>query len=128
MRPALRLARCERGVAAIEFAFAISLFLVFVLGIMKIAIMLWDFSSLHYAVEAAERCAAVDPTDCGSSTAVDSYALAHYYGESGIAPYLTFGYSTAGCGHTVTVSYTYTLTIPLAGDWSVPMGASACYP
>jgi Flp pilus assembly protein TadG len=126
--PALsRLAACDSGAAIIELAFGLTAFLILILGTMNLAIMLWTIGSLHYAAETAARCASVDPTDCGSATNVQSYALNHYYGAplSGSNP---FTYAANGCGHTVTASYNYTLRVPLAGNYPITLSTAACYP
>jgi uncharacterized membrane protein len=122
------LAACERGVAAIETALTLPIFLAMLLGTIEVAMMLWTQGSLQYAVETAARCASVDPTDCGSPNAITAYALANYFGLAPPGGANPFTYSATGCGHTVTGSYTYALGIPFVAAYSVPLSATACYP
>ena len=98
-----------------------------VFGLINIARVLWIVASLHFAAESAARCASANTTTCNSATAIQSYALTRYYGESlgGTNP---FTYSATGCGNTVTASYAYSLVIPLAGTYSLPLSAAACFP
>jgi Flp pilus assembly protein TadG len=117
---------CQRGATIIEFAFGLTAFLMLIFGIINISRVLWTLGSLHYAAETAARYASVNSPVTAST--VQTYALNAYYGESlgGTNP---FTYSPAtGCGNTVTASYTYSLTIPLAGNWSIPLSAAACFP
>jgi Flp pilus assembly protein TadG len=111
----------------VEFAVALGAFLMLIFGIINISRVLWTLSSLHYAAEAAARCASVNSVTCGSANAIQTYALNQYNGENlgGTNPFV---YTAAGCGNTVTATYTYSLVIPLAGTWSLPLSAAACFP
>jgi Flp pilus assembly protein TadG len=121
------LLRCERGVSTIEMAIVITALLGLLFGIFNIGIMMWTVSSLRYAAEGAARCAAIDTTNCGSASAVQAYAMTLYSGQP-LGESNPFTYSATGCGHTVTASYTYSLSIPLYGSYSIPLSASACFP
>jgi hypothetical protein len=96
-------------------------------GIVNIARVLWIVGSLHFAAESAARCASANTTTCNSASATQSYALSQYHGES-LGATNPFTYSATGCGNTVTASYTYSLVIPLAGTYSLPLSAAACFP
>jgi TadE-like protein len=117
---------CEGGGAAVETALVFPVFLLLLLGVIELGLMLWTEGSLQYAAESAARCASVDSTQCGSASAIETYAINHYFGPA-LASVNPFTYSTTNCGHTVTVSYTYTLGIPY-GAYSIPLSATACYP
>jgi len=121
------LLRCDNGATIIELAFGLTAFLMMTFGIIDIARVLWTLGSLHYAAESAARCASVNTTTCGSATAIQTYALDKYYGES-LGSSNPFTYSATGCGNTVTASYNYSLTIPLAGSYTIPLNATACFP
>jgi len=127
MKEIRRLIDCEQGATVIELAFAATAFLAMIFGVINVARVAWTLGSLHYAVEAAARCASVNSTSCGSASAIQTYALNAYYGES-----LTdnpFTYSASGCGHTVKVTaYNYSLAIPPFGTWTIPLSATACFP
>lgn len=109
-----------------ELGIILSLFLAMLLGIINVAMILWTLGSLHFAAETAARCAAVGSSSCTDPAA---YALDHYYGVSlgGTNPF-SYNSPSAGCGNTVTASYTYSLVIPLIGTYSVPLSATACSP
>jgi Flp pilus assembly protein TadG len=117
---------CDRGASTVELAIIATALLGLIFGIINIGMVLWTQGSLYYAVQAAARCAAVNSTTCGSATAIQTYALNQYSGQSlGTNP---FTYSATGCGHTVTASYTYSLSIPLFPTYSLPLSATSCYP
>ena len=119
---------CQKGTAAVETALVMpAFFIALIFGITKVSLVLWTQASLNFAAEAAARCSAVNTSSCGTPADVQTYALSHYFGEplGGSNPFI---YSATGCGHTVTASYTYTLSIPVAGSWGIPLSASACFP
>jgi Flp pilus assembly protein TadG len=125
-----RLAACRRGVSAVEMALVLPIFLGLLFGIINFSLVLWTQASLYYAVQAAARCASVNPTTCGSPAnpaLVTTYAMNQYSGQSlgGTNP---FAYSSTGCGHTVTASYIYPLSIPFYGDYPLSLAATACFP
>lgn len=117
---------CESGASAVEAGIVLPVFLLLLFGIIELGLMLWTDGSMQYAVEAAARCASVDSTDCGSAAAIETYAKNHYLGLAPSANLFTYS-SAAGCGHTVTASYTYPLGI-LYLNYSIPLYATACYP
>jgi Flp pilus assembly protein TadG len=125
MKPTL-LAR-QDGTAAIETAIVLPVFLGLIFGIVNGALVLWTQASLYFAAEAAARCASVNATACGSADAVKTYALNQYHGRStgGTNP---FAYTATGCGHTVSASYSYSLSIPFVSTYSLPLSATACFP
>ena len=96
-------------------------------GVVSFSLVLWTQASLHFAVQAAARCASVNKMTCGSDSAIRIYALNQYFGQplGGTNP---FTYSANGCGHTVTASYTYALSVPFYGSYSLPLSATACFP
>ena len=55
----------RRGVAIIESAFTISIFLMLVFGVIEIGRLLWIANAIHVATQQAARCAAVNQTLCG---------------------------------------------------------------
>jgi len=118
---------CQHGGSAVENGLILTIFLGMLFGIINFGLVLWTQSSLLYAAEAAARCASVNATNCGSAGAVQTYALNEYMGQplGGTNP---FSYSATGCGHTVSASYTYPLSIPFYGTYSLPLSATACFP
>jgi len=129
MNTSSRLLRCERGATALEFAFLAPVFFAMIFGVIDVGRVAWTLGSLHFAAESAARYASLNYDSSGNPPAagtVQTYALNAYYGESLSSN--PFTYSATGCGNTVTASYTYSLTIPFAGTWSIPLGATACFP
>jgi Flp pilus assembly protein TadG len=122
------LVSCERGTSAVELALCLAVFLGLIFGVINIARVLWIVGSLHFAAESAARCASANTTTCGSASAIQSYALNQYHGESlgGTNPFTYF--PATGCGNTVSASYTYSLSIPFFGTYSLPLAATACFP
>ena len=127
MKSNLGLGACERGASAVELAFCLAVFLGLIFGIINIARVLWIVGSLHFAAESAARCASANTTTCSSASAIQSYALNQYHGES-LGATNPFTYSATGCGNTVSASYTYSLSIPFFGTYSLPLAATACFP
>ena len=127
MKQGLYLIACDRGATAVEFGLSLTAFLGLIFGVINIARVLWVLGSLHFAAETAARCASANTTTCNSASAIQTYALNQYHGENlgGTNP---FTYSATGCGNTVSASYTYSLTIPLFGTYSIPLSARACFP
>ncbi len=114
------------GAAAIEAAFVLPIFLTMVIGFFKLSMILWTISSLHYAVESAARCAAVNKTTCGNAAAIQTYALNRYFGAP--LPSNPFTYAATACGHSVTAAYNYPLAIPFVSTSSVALSTAACFP
>ena len=119
------LQRCCRGAAAIEFALvAIPLFM-FIFGIIEMGRVLWLQNALHYAVEEASRCAAVDATTCGTPDLVLDFAASH---AGTTFPTSIFTYDpSATCGKQVSAIYRMNLIIPFVSE-SVKLTSSSCFP
>jgi Flp pilus assembly pilin Flp len=119
-----RLRRAEGGGAAVEYALILPAFISLIVGALCAGQLAFAVNSLHYAVQDAARCAAVKTGICDTSAHIVTYAQGRYAGPD-IAP--AFAYSTGGCGHTVTVSASYPISLA-ATTINVPLAASACYP
>ncbi|HWE48090.1 MAG TPA: TadE/TadG family type IV pilus assembly protein [Caulobacteraceae bacterium] len=118
------LRRRQDGAAALEFAMVVPAFIALTVGAMFTANAVFTVSSMHYASEAAARCASIQTTVCTSSAVIQNYATSHYAGPS-VSP--SFVYSATGCGHTVTGTVTYAMNVG-SHTISVPVSTSACYP
>ena len=127
MKNNLGLVSCERGASAVELGLCLAVFLGLIFGVINIARVLWIVGSLHFAAESGARCASANTTTCSSASAIQSYALNQYHGES-LGSTNPFTYSATGCGNTVSASYTYSLVIPPFGTYSLPLSAKACFP
>jgi Flp pilus assembly protein TadG len=128
-----RLVSCESGSTAVEAAFVLPPFLMLILGILSACVVIFAASSLHYAVEGAARCYSVNSVPCSAGTSTQcctngttqSYAQSLYLGPSSPAP--TFSASTPSCGHQVSATLNYVLSVGVA-HWTIPFSATACYP
>jgi hypothetical protein len=109
---------------AIEFALTAIVLLVFLFGIMEAGRAMWLQSALNYSVAEAARCASINPSLCGTTSQIQSYAS----GQSGAGfDSSIFVPTTPGCGNQVTASYPLTFIIPTLSV-SVTLSAQACYP
>lgn len=123
-------ARDERGIAAIEFALLAPAFLMLLVGTMTMSILFFTTSSLHFATEAAARCASVKSTVCHDAPSTSVFAAANYFGSTHAATFTCTGRvcgGTAACGNRVTGTVTVTLDVGVA-SYSTPLSAVACYP
>jgi Flp pilus assembly protein TadG len=113
-----------RGSVAIEFALTAIVFLLFLFGIIETGRAMWLQSALNYSVAEAARCASINPTLCGTTSQIQSYA-----GDQSGAGFdsSVFSVSTPSCGTQVSASYPLNLTIPTLAI-SVTLTAQACYP
>jgi Flp pilus assembly protein TadG len=115
----------EHGGGAAEFAIVALPFSALIFAIIHLSLMFYASQNLQFAVEGAARCSSVmSSTTCNSAGAVQTYAAGLYKGPN-ISP--SFAYSTAGCGHTVTGTGSYTLNAVFVST-SVPMSVTACFP
>jgi len=114
----------ERGATAVEFALVAPAAVMLLVGAINLSLMLLSIGSMHFAVEAAARCASVVPTVCSDSITVVAYANSRYAGAL-ITP--VFTYVSAACGNQVNGSITYTLDVGLF-QRSVSLSATSCFP
>lgn len=119
-----RFASSCRGVAAIEYALIVPALLTFMLGIMDVGRLMWTYSTLYRAVEAAARCGAVNVTDCASTAQIQNEAVAEAWGLTVASS--AFTVATPACGVQVSVTYSFTFTIPGFSD--ITLGPTACHP
>lgn len=121
---AARLWRDDRGATAVEFALVAPAAVMLLVGIMSLSLMLFSVGNMHFAVEAAARCASAIPSVCSSPAAVVAYANSRYSGAL-ITP--VFTYASAACGNQVSASITYTFDVGMFQQ-SVPLSATSCFP
>ena len=120
----------RRGATTIEYALVLPALLLFILGLMDAGRLLWTYTTLYRAAEAAARCAAINTTDCGTTTQIKNRAVTEAWGLD-VSP-SAFTVSMPSCGVRVHASYDFTFVIPGIGD-AIPLGtvtlnATACYP
>lgn len=136
-----RLWRSCGGATAIEMAFLLPVFALFLLGIEEFGRALWTQTALQFAVEAAARCAAVNPFKCtapgGTTLNVPAYAASQAFGLS--IPSSAFTYtadaicgvassSTGSGGSQVQASYLFQAIVPQLVPVSVTLRAKSCHP
>ena len=104
--------------------------LLFVIGIIDVGRLLWTYTTLTRATEAAARCGAINTTDCGTTAQIQARAVSEAWGLTIASSAFTVTFPT--CGVQVVGSYDFAFAIPaLAG--ATPLGtitltATACYP
>lgn len=130
----LRLGASLDGTIAIEYGLILPVLLLLTLGIMDIGRLLWTYITLTRAAEAAARCAAVNTTLCGTSSAVQDYAVQQAWGLNDVTA-AQFALTDASCGKQVTATYNFQFIIPWPGTASplgssnaITLSATACYP
>jgi hypothetical protein len=109
---------------AVEFAMVAPALVTLLVGTAYLFMLLFSIGSLHFAVEEAARCAAINTTVCSVSSQVITYAQSKYFGPA-ISP--TFTYTSAACGNSVRASASYVVDLGLTSV-TVPISAAACFP
>lgn len=124
MQSLIRIWRDERGTTAIEMAIVSPVFFLLVIGLVYIGLLMFTLGSMHYAVEAAARCASVDSDICSDAATTESFAMSKYFGG-----YVTpdFTYQSESCGQAVSAEATFMLNLGVV-EYSIPLSATACFP
>jgi Flp pilus assembly protein TadG len=118
-----KIATCDRGSTAVEFALVLPALAMLIVGGMYVGLLVYSASGMHAAVEQAARCYSVNASLCNSAAATQTYAQNNYYGVG--SPIFTA--STVSCGHQVSSTLTFVLNAAVA-SWNVPLTATACFP
>jgi Flp pilus assembly protein TadG len=135
MKPAPELSTLSRrrGSVAIEYAIALPVLLLFLLGIMDVGRLLWTYATLHTATESAARCAAIQSASCATVAATQNYAATAAWGLTIAASAFTVSNQT--CGVQVVATYAFGFVIPwlsvvapFGTSNSITLTATACYP
>lgn len=116
--------RCTRGTVALEFAIVFPILLLLTLGLIEFARIVWEQTTLDYAVQQAARCAAVDTIDCGTAAQVQQYLTTKTLG----LPVTNFSLTTPSCGTQVTAQLGFQFVVPRLLPYSQTLHASACFP
>lgn len=121
------------GSMALEYGLLLPAFLLLMFGTMDVGRLIWTYTTLHRAVEASARCAAVNPVACGTPGEVAARAASEAWGLT-VTP-AAFTLQTLSCGAQVTVTYDFSLLIPWIGgnrpdglSNTITLSVSACYP
>ena len=129
-RAVITLWRDRRGAAAVEFALLAPAFLTMLIGTVMMAMMMFSNSSLHFAVQAAARCASVKTTVCSNGETTEAFAASNYFGTTSAPTFACTGRvcgGTAACGNKVTGQINFTFEVGMA-RYVTPLRADACYP
>jgi Flp pilus assembly protein TadG len=124
----MNLCKNDRGSTMVEFALVALPVLFFIIGIMQTAYIVWIDNILHYSVDAAARCGAVQSTTppCNGGTLANMQSTANaLFAVANAAGSPTFTTNCSGSG--------------LAGSYNVRIGlgvmavnltlsAKSCYP
>ena len=124
-RSAAEAIRDPSGAGAVEFALVLPAVLMVIVGGIHLCLVSYTLAGLHYATEAAARCASLDSTNCGTSAAVDTYAKSRFINASGQSA--SFALGTDNCGYAVMGSVTYKLNIGIK-TLDLPLQAKSCAP
>ena len=116
---------CE-GTTAIETAIVLPAFLLLLFAVVEAGLLFWTQTTLQFAVEAAARCAAVNATECGSTSGIQSYAVAQAAGITVSSS--SFNVSLPSCGHQVSISYTFSFTDTALFPGTITLNAQSCHP
>ncbi len=116
--------RDRSGAAAIEYAFVLPVFAMLLIGVINMSQLMGALSGMHFAVEEAARCSAVNATLCPNPSSTIAYAASRYDGPD-VGP--QFQATQQGCGHSVTATAQFELDVAVA-VFDVPISAAACYP
>ncbi len=130
-----RFTRGGRAAVAVEYAVILPAFLMFVLGLLDCGRLIWTYTTLSRAVEAASRCAAINTATCGTTTATQSYAVTQAFGLTIAASAFTVTPAAACGGTSVVGTMAFGFFIPWVGGTSpfgagnaITLNATACYP
>ena len=123
VRAAILLLRACDGVAVIEFAILLPVFLLMFLGVVEFGRIMWTQASLQAAVETAARCLSIGSCSNAQQT-VDSQMAS--YGYASAQP--TVSASTPSCGSQVSATLQFTFIVQGLFPWSPTLSALSCYP
>ena len=124
------LLRSCSGTSAIEFAFVALPFIALLLGIIDFSRFIWTQSTLQFAVERAARCAVVNPTLCGTTSQIGTYALSQQVFPSDISASNFLSAACAGStkGISVSITKSFAFTVPQIIPITMTLKAQSCYP
>jgi Flp pilus assembly protein TadG len=128
-KPELPLKNATAGAMSLEYGLVLPALLLFVVGTMEIGSLIWTYTTLSRAVEAAARCAAVTPATCETTAQIKARAVAEAWGLN--VRTSDFAVAPPACGLRVTATYDYDLLIPWMGteyDRPITLKVTACYP
>lgn len=125
--------RRRRGATAIEYAIILPVLMLAVFGIMDVGRLLWTYTTIVSASEAAARCYAIKAAGCTTAADVQNYAVTQAWGLS--TDPSAFTVATQACGAQVRATYVFAFVIPwlsavppFGSANSITLTTTACYP
>ena len=115
-----------RGVSAIEFAIVAPVFMAFLIGVIQVALWGWSGFAMQHAVEAASRCASINPTECADAATIRSRAAKGALGLPVVAS--DFTYTKEACGHRVAGRFSRFNFVSGFGLTGYTAQTAACFP
>jgi Flp pilus assembly protein TadG len=123
-----RAAAAREGSTAVETAIVMPVLLLMIVGTCYAGFLLYTTNMLYYAVEQAARCAAINATVCGTTTATQNFAVTQAMGVSIPAANFQVTKPVNGCGWQVRTVYTFTFLMPFQTNFNLNLTANACFP
>jgi Flp pilus assembly protein TadG len=121
-----RMYRDARGSSAVEFGLTVPVFLALMMGVIETGLLMWAQIGLQHGAEAAARCATINTTTCGSTSATQTYAAQQAFGLN--PPSSVFTVSTPSCGNQVSASYSFQFITSYLGMSALTLSARSCFP
>lgn len=125
-RALARLTRNKKGVAAIEFAFVLPVYLLLFFSVMDMGWLMFKQVTLDRAVSLAARCAAVRKSGCLDDAGIKSAAAASASVLKIPASSFTVTSPQPSCGIQVQISLVHNFFYRGGGLGSVTLRSSAC--
>ena len=120
------LAKACDGTTAVETALVLPAFLLFLFAVVEAGLLFWTQTTLQSAVEAAARCAAVNTTTCGSTSAIQGYAAGQATGLTITST--SFNVSQPSCGYQVSINYPFSFIVTELFSGTITLNATSCHP
>jgi Flp pilus assembly protein TadG len=121
--------RNREGAAAVEFALTAPAFFAMLVGVIECGLLLWTQIGLQHGAEMAARCASINTTLCGTTSAIQQYAAQQAFGLNPPSSTFTADPSPAsGCGYKVSASYAFNFLTEYFPSQTVTISAQSCFP
>ena len=118
--PGLNIKKNEKGASAVEFALILPILVLLVFGIIEFGIAFNNYITITHAAREGARLAAVDLNNPDLKTIIVERAYPVAITEDDIEITTPLG-TNIGDPVEVEVTYDFTVTIPLAGSWDIPL-------
>jgi Flp pilus assembly protein TadG len=118
---------------AVEYAIVLPAVLMFVLAVVDSSRLLFSNTMLAHAVQAAARCGSVNAIACGTTAAIQSYAVNQAWGlglatSAFTVTTITCGTNVAGTAVFAFIVPWYYIVAPFGVGNTLTLSTTACYP